>query len=106
MSKRKIRHKIQINNVSDSSMPVPISLNATLTESLPAKGWIKPCLLCTTPTSKFYIVFESGKLYKCHFCKNCFKHKNSILELKYSYAIRKEINVYEYLGEKYTEPGR
>lgn len=88
------------------SIPAPISLNATLTTSLPAEGWIKPCLLCTAPTSKCYVIFESGKLYKCHFCKDCFKYNNSINEPKYSYVIRKEINVCNYLGEKYNKPGR
>ena len=108
MSFHKIRPKMQIEtyNVPDSSLPEPITLNATLTKSLPVEGWIKPCLLCTAPTSKFYIVFESGKLYKSHFCNNCFNNNNNIREPKYSYVIRKEINLYEYLGEKYTDISR
>jgi hypothetical protein len=101
------KHNFRINPQHiPSSIQVPISLSSTLTKSLPAEGWIKPCLLCKAPTSKVYVVFESGKLYKCHFCKDCFKHNNSIIEPKYSYAIRKGINVCEYFGKKYTKPLR
>jgi hypothetical protein len=82
------------------------SLHATLTNSLPANGWIKPCLICSAPTSKCYLVFEELELYNCYFCKDCLQYPSNLGRQQYTFIIQKDILLQKRLGVKYGVPGR
>ena len=43
-------------------------------DSLPEYGWIHPCIICNTPTSRTFNYYYSYKIYSCYFCKDCLKN--------------------------------
>ena len=45
-------------------MEIKKGLHRTCTNTLPDRGWVKPCLRCTAPTSRTFIYFYKGDLYE------------------------------------------
>ena len=37
--------------------------------TLPITGWIHPCVICNSPTSREFLYYYVYKVYRCYFCK-------------------------------------
>lgn len=82
MSSHKLIRTIDTHTLNNQNIvSSETSLNATLTDTLPINGWIKPCLICSMPTSKTYTYFKSSKLYNCYLCKDCYNKHTSIASM-------------------------
>jgi len=90
-----------INTTFANSVQNATSLHATLTKSLPVNGWIKPCIICSAPTSKCYYIFEDLELYNCYFCKDCLKHEQHLGNSQFGFIVNKEIRLQKRLRSKY-----